>query len=158
MHIALMEPKDPRGADLVAKLCAETGTSLHVIGPVEFSLDAIQEREEEGKLDFWMHPDWFEFRKAIARERCYYFSPDGGKEIEESRLRPTSVLMFAGPEGLPDRIKEKYPHRIYRLPAGKPAEQVKAVLTAALQRVASGAPAAEGAAEKPAPRRRRSRS
>src|SRR6478736_8581174 len=160
MHIALMEPKDSRAAELVAKLCAETGTSLHVIGPVEFGLDAIEKREEDGKLDFWMHPDWFEFRKAIARERCYYFSPDGGKEIEESRLRSTSVLMFAGPEGLPDRIKEKYPHRLYKLPAGKPAEQVKAVLTAALQRVGAGStPSGDegGAAPKPAARRRRPR-
>jgi tRNA (cytidine/uridine-2'-O-)-methyltransferase len=157
MHIALMEPKDPRAAELVAKLCAETGTSLHIIGPVEFGLDSIEKREDDGKLDFWMHPDWFEFRRAIARERCYYFSPDGGKEIDESRLRPTSVLMFAGPEGLPDRIKEKYPHRLYRLPAGKPAEAVKAVLEAALKRVGGGEEDSPAASAKPAARRRRSR-
>jgi len=147
MHIALMEPKDTRGAELVAKLCVETGTSLHLIGPLDIPVDSLEAREVAGELDLWQHPDWFEFRRAIARERCYYFSPDGGKPVEEGRFRATSVLMFAGAGALPDRIKEKYPTRIYQLPAGKPAEAVKAVLTAALKRVSEGgrgAPVAEG--------------
>jgi len=144
MHIALMEPNDTRGAELVAKLCVETGTSLHLIGPVEIPVDSLEAREAAGELDLWQHPDWFEFRRAIARERCYYFSPDGGKPVEEGRFRATSVLMFAGSGQLPDRIKEKYPTRIYQLPAGKPAEAVKAVLTAALKRVSEGGREAPG--------------
>ena len=149
MHIALMEPNDTRGAELVAKLCVETGTSLHLIGPVEIPVDALEARETAGELDLWQHPDWFEFRRAIARERCYYFSAEGGKTIDEARVRSTSVLMFAGPEGMPARIKEKYPHRMYKLPADGVAG-IRAVLAVALKK--TGSTAEVPAAEAPGPR------
>jgi tRNA(Leu) C34 or U34 (ribose-2'-O)-methylase TrmL len=143
MHIALMEPNDPKAAEAVADLCAANGTSLHLIGPVGFDVGELEGRESEGALDLWIHPDWFEFRRAIARERCYYFSADGTKTIEEARVRATSVLMFAGPEGMPARIKEKYPHRMYQLPAGGVAG-VKAVLKAALEKTGGAEAAGSG--------------
>lgn len=159
MHLALMEPTDRRAADQVAALCAESGTSLHLIGPVGFDADVFEGENAGSQLDLWIHPDWFEFRRAIARERCYYFCHDGGKEIEEARLRPTSVLMFSATGDLPERIKEKYPTRLYRLPASGVAG-VKAVLEAAKARVGSRGSAAEGKTEggaKPRGRPRRSR-
>jgi tRNA(Leu) C34 or U34 (ribose-2'-O)-methylase TrmL len=143
MHIALMEPNDRRAADQVAELCTSSGTSLHLIGPVGFDVEGLEGAEAEGQLDLWIHPDWFEFRRAIARERCYYFSAEGTKEIDEARVRSTSVLMFAGPEGMPDRIKEKYPHRMYKLPKGGVAG-VRAVLEAALAKAGPEASEAKG--------------
>ena len=137
MHVALMEPNDRAAADQVASLCAASGTSLHLIGPVGFDVEDLEGEEAKGQLDLWIHPDWFEFRRAITRERCYYFTPDGAKEIGEARLRSTSVLMFAGPDGLPERIKEKYPHRLYRLPAGDWTAAVRTVLGAALEKTGS---------------------
>jgi tRNA(Leu) C34 or U34 (ribose-2'-O)-methylase TrmL len=158
MHLALMEPSDAKATSQVAALCADSGTSLHIIGPTDLPMTALEGKEAEGKLDLWIHPDWFEFRRAIARERCYYFSPDGGKAIEEARLRPTSVLMFSGEGDLPERIKEKYPTRIYKLPASGVAG-VKAVLEAAMARVGARGSAPEGGkdAAKPRGRPRRSR-
>jgi tRNA(Leu) C34 or U34 (ribose-2'-O)-methylase TrmL len=158
MHLALMEPTDAKATSQVASLCADSGTSLHIIGPTDLPMTALEGKEAEGKLDLWIHPDWFEFRRAIARERCYYFSPDGGKAIEEARLRPTSVLMFSGDGDLPARIKEKYPTRIYKLPASGVAG-VKAVLEAAMARVGARGSAPEGGKEaaKPRGRPRRSR-
>jgi tRNA (cytidine/uridine-2'-O-)-methyltransferase len=151
MHIALMEPNDRRAADQVAALCAASGTSLHLIGPVGFDAEDFEGENAGGELDLWIHPDWFEFRRAIARERCYYVSADGTKTIEEARVRSTSVLMFAGPEGMPDRIKEKYPHRMYQLPAEGIAG-VRAVLTAALAKTggATELPAGTGEGRAPA--------
>ncbi len=154
MHIALMEPNDSRAAAEVAALCAASGTSLHLIGPVGFDGEDFEGENAGGELDLWIHPDWFEFRRAISRERCYYFTPDGAKEIGEARLRSTSVLMFAGPEGMPERIREKYPHRMYRLPAGSWTAAVTEVLGAALEKTGGGA--APAAAEKKGRPRRRS--
>ncbi|MEO6068441.1 MAG: hypothetical protein ABIQ41_10745 [Gemmatimonadales bacterium] len=141
-----MEPTDSRAADQVADLCAASGSSLHLIGPVGFDIEDLESRESEGQLDLWIHPDWFEFRRAIARERCYYFSAEGGKTIEEARVRATSVLMFAGPEGMPERIKEKYPHRMYKLPATGIAG-VRAVLAAALEKTGTKSELPVAAAE-----------
>jgi tRNA (cytidine/uridine-2'-O-)-methyltransferase len=157
MHIALMEPADRRAADQVAELCAESGTSLHLIGPVGFDAEDFEGENAGSALDLWVHPDWFEFRRAIARERCYYFSAEGTKTIEEARVRPTSVLMFAGPEGMPARIKEKYPHRMYKLPADG-VDGVKAVLRVALEKAGGRSTALSGATEPAAPPRRSGRS
>ncbi|HVX88546.1 MAG TPA: hypothetical protein VG940_06430, partial [Gemmatimonadales bacterium] len=157
MHIALMEPADRRAADQVAELCAEHGTSLHLIGPVGFDAEDFEGENAGSALDLWVHPDWFEFRRAIARERCYYFSAEGTKTIEEARVRPTSVLMFAGPEGMPARIKEKYPHRMYKLPADG-VDGVKAVLRVALEKAGGRSTAPSGATEPAAPPRRSGRS
>lgn len=154
MHIAIMEPTDPRATAKVAALCAEQGTSLHLIGPMEIGTAELEAQEAAGQLDLWLHPDWFEFRRAIARERCYYFTPDGTKEVSESRLRPTSVLMFAGAGELPARIKEKYPHRLYKLPAGNWTDAVRSVVEEAAAKV--GGHATGGglqASEKPRGRR-----
>src|SRR5262249_4966501 len=98
----------------------------------------------------------FEFRRAIARERCYYFTPDGTKEIEEARLRPTSVLMFSASGDLPARIKEKYPTRLYKLPKGG-GPGVKAVLEAALKRASDREGAAPSTGRRPSGRGRRTR-
>jgi tRNA(Leu) C34 or U34 (ribose-2'-O)-methylase TrmL len=157
MHLALMEPSDAKATTQVAALCADSGISLHIIGPTDLPMTALEGKEAEGKLDLWIHPDWFEFRRAIARERCYYFSPNGGKAVEEARLRPTSVLMFSGDGELPERIKEKYPTRIYKLPASGVAG-VKAVLEAAMARVGARGSAPEGGKEAAEPRGRPRRS
>ena len=53
-------------------------------------------------------------------------------------MRSTSVLMFAGPEGMPERIKEKYPHRMYKLPADGVAG-IRAVLAVALKKTGTSA-------------------
>ena len=157
MHIALMEPADRRLADEVAALCATSGTSLHLIGPCGIEVEDFEGENAGSTLDLWVHPDWFEFRRAIARERCYYFSAEGTKTIDEARVRSTSVLMFAGPEGMPERIKEKYPHRMYKLPAGGIAG-IRTVLAAALEKTGAGAelpPVGRDAGEKKAGPRRR---
>lgn len=156
MHIAIMEPTDLRATAKVAALCAEQGTSLHLIGPMEIGTAELEAQEAAGELDLWLHPDWFEFRRAIARERCYYFTPDGTKEIAESRLRPTSVLMFAGAGELPARIKEKYPHRLYKLSAGNWTEAVRSVVEEAAAKVGGSEEATRRgsqASEKPRGRR-----
>lgn len=68
-------------------------------------------------MDLWVHPAWREFRDAIARERCLYFSARAERPLEEACFRPNSVLVFGNEtEGMPDRILEKHPERCFRIP------------------------------------------
>ena len=139
LHIALIEPRRADNAGRIARLCVETDTPLHFIGPAGFALDDRELRRAGPKdwsmLDLWLHPDWFTFRDAIARSRCLYFSPEAGRALAEAEFGPSSVLIFGNEEdGLPPRILEKHPRWCYRVPPSRGetglADQVTLVLEA----------------------------
>lgn len=121
LHIALLEPQIPPNTGNIARLCAATDTALHLVDPLGFSLDDKHLKRAGldywDKVDLWRHPDWFEFRKAIARERCLYFSAHGGRSYLEAPYRENSVLVFGREDtGLPERIIEKHPEQCFKIP------------------------------------------
>ena len=126
LHIALIEPKIPPNTGNIARLCAATDTSLHLIEPLGFSIaDADLRRaglDYWHAVDLWVHAGWRDFREAIARERCLYFSARAVRPLEEAGFQPNSVLVFGNEtDGMPDRILEKHPERCFTIPmrAGK---------------------------------------
>ena len=76
MHVVLLEPEIPPNTGNVARLCAATRSSLHLIEPFGFKLDDAQLKR--AGMDYWQHvewhrwPNWAAFRKAV---------PDGGAPL-----------------------------------------------------------------------------
>jgi tRNA (cytidine/uridine-2'-O-)-methyltransferase len=121
LAVALIEPQIPPNTGNIARLCAATGTTLHLAGPVGFSLDNVQlERAGLGywdAVDLWVHPGWPDFRTAISRERCLYFSSHGSRLYLDAPYERNSVLVFGNEtRGMPEPIRTKYPDRIFRIP------------------------------------------
>lgn len=121
LHIALIEPRIPPNTGNIARLCAAADVPLHLIGPLGFSLDDKAVRRAGldywEKVDIWQHTNWFEFRDAIARERCLYFSANATNPLGEAPITANSVLVFGNEtDGLPARILEKHPDRCFRIP------------------------------------------
>lgn len=121
LHVALLEPVTPPTVGALARQCAEADASLHLVGPLPFEADDDRLRESGPKdwatLDWWVHPGWRDFRDAMSRERCLYFAVDGERDAGEAPFRANSVLVLGDESGaLPDRIREKYPQRIFKLP------------------------------------------
>ena len=121
LSVALVEPRIPPNTGNIARLCAATGTTLHLIEPLGFSLDNVQlERAGLGywdEVDLWVHPLWPAFRTAISRERCLYFSAHGSRSYLDAPYQHNSVLVFGNEtRGMPEPILKKYPDRIYRIP------------------------------------------
>jgi tRNA (cytidine/uridine-2'-O-)-methyltransferase len=121
LHVALVEPEIPPNTGNIARLCAATGASLHLVEPLGFSLDdaALQRAGLDywDAVDLWIHPDWSAFRAAVSRERCLYFSAHGCHPYGEAPYRDGSVLVFGSEgDGLPLRIREKHADRLYRIP------------------------------------------
>ncbi|MDP2323152.1 MAG: TrmH family RNA methyltransferase, partial [Gammaproteobacteria bacterium] len=56
MHIALVEPEIPPNTGNVARLCAATRTTLHLIEPFGFKLDDAQLKR--AGMDYWRHVEW----------------------------------------------------------------------------------------------------
>jgi tRNA (cytidine/uridine-2'-O-)-methyltransferase len=121
LHVALIEPRIPPNTGNIARLCAATDTPLHLIGPLGFSLDQRQVKRAGldywDKTDLWLHPDWFAFRDAIARDRCLYFSANAELDYRAAPYRDRGVLVFGNEtDGMPTRILEKHPRRCFRIP------------------------------------------
>lgn len=129
LHVALIEPRIPPNTGNIARLCAANDLPLHLIGPLGFSLDH-REVKRAGldywdTVDLWTHRNWFEFRDAISRERCLYFSANATRDYREAPYRTNSVLVFGSEtDGLPPRILEKHPERCFRIPMSGPVRSL----------------------------------
>jgi tRNA (cytidine/uridine-2'-O-)-methyltransferase len=102
-------------------LCAATDVPLHLIGPLGFRIDDPSLRRAGidywDAVELWVHPGWREFRDAVARERCLYFSAHGQQPFWEAPYAPGCCLVFGNEtQGMPERIREKHPERLFRIP------------------------------------------
>ncbi|MES2123162.1 MAG: TrmH family RNA methyltransferase [Gemmatimonadota bacterium] len=153
LHIALLESRTPTVAAAVALRCAAVDASLHLVGPLGFGADEPAFRTSAevdwDALDWWLHPGWRDFRDAMTRDRCIYFAADGTRDPGEAPFRSNSVLVFGDEAlGLPERIRDKYPERVFRLPPtkGRRAPDLPSAVEATLAFAAqhAGKPPAEG--------------
>src|ERR1043166_6764525 len=69
MHIVLVEPEIPPNPGNVARLCAATRTTLHLIEPLGFALD--DRALKRAGMDYWQQvewrrwPGWSEFAASV---------------------------------------------------------------------------------------------
>lgn len=120
-HVALYEPEIPGNAGTIARLCAATGSPLHLIGRMGFSF-----RHPEAKravMDYWegvdysRHIDYADFRTAVEGRTLWMLSTKGERTLWEAAFSPGDVLLF-GPEsrGLPEPVLAADPARVLRIP------------------------------------------
>jgi tRNA (cytidine/uridine-2'-O-)-methyltransferase len=126
IHIALLEPEIPPNTGNIARLCAATGTRLHLIGRLGFQLD--DRNLKRAGCDFWplvdvqLHDTWDAFEALFREARIFCFSAHATVPYTSICYQPGDCLLF-GPEsrGLPASIQERYADRLLYLPmpAGK---------------------------------------
>jgi tRNA (cytidine/uridine-2'-O-)-methyltransferase len=121
LNVALLEPRIPPNTGNIARLCAATESSLHLVEPLGFTIDDTQLRRAGldywEHVDLWIHPHWRAFRDAMTRERCLYFSANATRPYWGAPYQLNSCLVFGNETlGLPARILEKYPDRCYTIP------------------------------------------
>ncbi|HKG34274.1 MAG TPA: tRNA (cytidine(34)-2'-O)-methyltransferase [Gemmatimonadales bacterium] len=127
--MALIEPQIPPNTGNIARLCAATDTSLHLIEPLGFSIDDTEVRRAGldywDAVDLWVHPDWFAFRDAMDRSRCLYFSANAERSFWDAPYKPNSCLVFGSEtEGMPQRILDKHPERCFTIPMTGPVRNL----------------------------------
>ena len=71
LHIALIEPEIPPNTGNIARLCAATFTTLHIVGVTGFRLD--EKAVRRAGLDYW---DEVKIFRHIALENLYEKLPD----------------------------------------------------------------------------------
>lgn len=120
--IVLYEPEIPPNTGNVIRLCANSGSRLHVIQPLGFSLRDRQLRraglDHHELAAIVQHPDWAACRKAFTGRRLFAVTTRGQRRFDETRYRENDVFVF-GPEsrGLPDPVLAEFsPEQRIRLP------------------------------------------
>ena len=121
-HIILFEPEIPPNAGNVIRLCANTGSTLHLVRPLGFTLDDARVRR--AGLDYHemarVHEHanlaaclgWLESRRVFAVETT------GGQRFDELRYREGDAFLFGREtSGLPAEVLADWPQeRLIRLP------------------------------------------
>ena len=126
MHIVLFEPQIPPNTGNVARTCAATSTTLHLVEPLGFRID--DKTLKRAGLDYWhlvevkVHPNLHEVieEAEAADANCYFYTKFATKIYSEANYRSGDYLVF-GKEttGLPAFVHENYPDSRYRLPMGE---------------------------------------
>jgi tRNA (cytidine/uridine-2'-O-)-methyltransferase len=122
MRVVLVEPEIPPNTGNVARLCAATGTTLHLIEPFGFKLDDAQLKR--AGLDYWRHldwrrwPDWTSFyRELEAGARLWFVESHGPRHYAEVKYEADDYLVFGRETaGLPKALVEGQPERWLRIP------------------------------------------
>jgi tRNA (cytidine/uridine-2'-O-)-methyltransferase len=122
MNIVLVEPEIPPNTGNVARLCAATRTTLHLIEPFGFKLDDAQLKR--AGMDYWRQVEWHRWKnwgafaeKLPAKARLWFVESDGPKLYSEVKYLPDDYLVFGRETaGLPKTLLEKHRENWLRIP------------------------------------------
>jgi tRNA (cytidine/uridine-2'-O-)-methyltransferase len=122
MNIVLVEPEIPPNTGNVARLCAATRTTLHLIEPFGFELG--DKRLKRAGMDYWRHVEWHRWPGWTAFEqnlppgaRLWYLESGGPRLYTEVAYAPGDFLVFGRETaGLPKGLLERHRERWLRIP------------------------------------------
>lgn len=121
INIVLHEPEIPQNTGNIARTCAATGASLHLIRPLGFAID--DRKLKRAGLDYWHQLDityydgLAEFYAKNPGAEVYYFTTKAKHVYTEIDYPETVYIMF-GKEtrGLPEELLAEHPDTCVRLP------------------------------------------
>ena len=109
IHIVLHHPEIPQNTGNIARTCAATGASLHLIRPLGFEIDSA--KLKRAGLDYWDKldityydgdEDFFARHKGDA---IYFFSSKAPRSYTATVYPPEAYLMFGcETRGLPEEM------------------------------------------------------
>lgn len=126
MHIVLVEPEIPPNTGNVARLCAATRTTLHLIEPFGFKLDDA--RLKRAGMDYWRHvawhrwENWWAFVRSLPPAARIWFIESGGpRRYTEAAFSAGDYLVFGRETaGLPQSLLEQQREHWLRIPMFHP--------------------------------------
>jgi len=121
MHIVLVAPEIPQNTGSIGRLCVATGSPLHLIDPLGFTIDDRHLRR--AGLDYWRHvdlaryPSWDAFEAARPPGRLLCFSARAPRSYTTVRYRTDDLLVFGGESrGLPSAIRDAHADATFGIP------------------------------------------
>lgn len=121
INIVLCEPEIPQNTGNIARTCAATGASLHLIRPLGFEIDNAKLKRAGldywDKLDITFYDGLDDFYAKHPYITVYYFSTKAKHKYSDITYPEDAWIMF-GKEtrGLPEELLYKNPDTCVRIP------------------------------------------
>jgi len=123
LNVVLVEPEIPPNTGNVARLCAATNSTLHLIGPLGFRLD---DRElKRAGMDYWEHVTWQHWKSweefSPPNARLWLVENKTDRLYTDVTYRPDDYLVFGRETaGLPATLLETYGESTIGIPQFNP--------------------------------------
>ena len=122
-HVVLVAPEIHWNTGNIGRTCVATGSYLHLIKPLGFSLESREVQRagldywDKVKLTLWEDFDGFESEMAPEQNEVALFSKKGATPFW-SMPTPDRLFLIFGSEtkGLPEEILNKYADATYYIP------------------------------------------
>ncbi len=120
--VVLFQPEIPPNTGNVIRLCANTGTELHLVEPLGFRWE--DRSLKRAGLDYhefarvFRHADWETCKAALAGRRLFAITTKGGSRYDSVGFASDDVFIFGREtSGLPAEVMAEFPdERRLRLP------------------------------------------
>jgi tRNA (cytidine/uridine-2'-O-)-methyltransferase len=129
-NIVLIEPEIPPNTGNIARLCAATGSVLHLVGKLGFSLD--DRYLKRAGLDYWefvtlkQWPDLDALRSSAPEGRFFYLSTKVSRSYLDAGFQPGDYIVFGKEtKGLPEELLEANAETSFTIPM--PSERVRSL-------------------------------
>ena len=124
LNVVLVEPEIPPNTGNVGRLCLATGSMLHLVEPLGFSLEDRQLKR--AGLDYWAEVQvrrWGSFgalQEAHSGARFFYLSTKSRRPYWGERFAEGDFLVFGREtRGLPEGLLEANWERCLTIPMGE---------------------------------------
>ena len=121
LHIVLLEPEIPQNAGNVVRTAAATGSVLHLVEPLGFSLD--EKHLKRAGLDYWdkarivVHKSVEAFFSSIEGGRVFFFSSKGHRRYDEVSYLDGDYLVFGKESvGIDEALLKEHEDNVLRIP------------------------------------------
>lgn len=121
MNIILHESEIPANTGNIGRTCVATGSGLHLIEPLGFSLS--EKAVKRAGMDYWAELDvhryvnWADFLEKRPEAKIWYATTKARQVYTEVRYEPDCYLMFGRESGgIPEEILVDHPDRCVRIP------------------------------------------
>ena len=121
INIVLCEPEIPQNTGNIARTCAATGASLHLIRPLGFEIDNAKLKRAGldywDKLDITFYDGLDDFYAKHPDAKIYYFSTKARYKYSDVNYPYDAWIMFGKEtKGLPEELLLANPDTCVRIP------------------------------------------
>ena len=121
LNIVLYEPEIPANTGNIGRTCVATGTKLHLIEPLGFSLS--EKALKRAGMDYWSqleverYVNYEDFLQRNPGAKIYMATTKAKKIYSEASYGPDDYIMFGKESaGIPEEILVEHPEECVRIP------------------------------------------
>lgn len=137
INIVLVEPQIPQNTGNIARTCAATGASLHLVKPMGFTVD--DKKLKRAGLDYWhllditYYDSLDDFYRKNKDGKFFYLTTKGTHIYSDVSFPENCYILFGREDaGLPEALLKDNPNASLRVPMRDEARSLNLSNTVAL--------------------------